>query len=82
MRSIQARLRVGLVAILLVAGLVLVLGGAWLVDHALRRYLETGLRGETENLLAALVRGPMVCNWTRAAWAASTPARCPVAISS
>lgn len=58
MRSIQARLRVGLVAILLVAGLVLVLGGAWLVDHALRRYLETGLRGETENLLAALVRGP------------------------
>lgn len=58
MRSIQTRLRVGLVAILLVAGLVLVLGGAWLVDHALRRYLETGLRGETENLLAALVRGP------------------------
>lgn len=58
MRSIQARLRVGLVAILLVAGLVLVLGGGWLVDHALRRYLETGLRGETENLLAALVRGP------------------------
>ncbi|OYT85466.1 MAG: ATP-binding protein [Pseudomonas sp. PGPPP4] len=58
MRSIQARLRVGLVAVLLVAGLVLVLGGAWLVDHALRRYLETGLRGETENLLAALVRGP------------------------
>ncbi len=58
MRSIQARLRVGLVAILLVAGLVLVLGGAWLVDHALRRYLETELRGETENLLAALVRGP------------------------
>jgi len=58
LRSIQARLRVGLVAILLVAGLVLVLGGAWLVDHALRRYLETGLRGETENLLAALVRGP------------------------
>lgn len=58
MRSIQARLRGGLTAILLVAGLVLVLGGAWLVDHALRRYLETGLRGETENLLAALVRGP------------------------
>ncbi|MDR6178491.1 signal transduction histidine kinase [Pseudomonas sp. SORGH_AS 211] len=58
MKSIQARLRGGLVAILLVAGLVLVLGGAWLVDHALRRYLETGLRGETENLLAALVRGP------------------------
>lgn len=58
MKSIQARLRLGLVAILLVAGLVLVLGGAWLVDHALRRYLETGLRSETENLLAALVRGP------------------------
>lgn len=58
MRSIQARLRIGLVAILLVAGLLLVLSGAWLVDHALRRYLETGLRGETENLLAALVRGP------------------------
>ena len=58
MRSIQARLRLGLVAILLIAGLVLVLGGAWLVDHALRRYLETGLRSETENLLAALVRGP------------------------
>jgi len=58
LRSIQTRLRVGLVVVLLVAGLVLVLGGAWLVDHALRRYLETGLRSETENLLAALVRGP------------------------
>ncbi|KUM43163.1 sensor histidine kinase [Pseudomonas sp. EpS/L25] len=58
MRSIQTRLRVGLVVVLLVAGLVLVLGSAWLVDHALRRYLETGLRSETENLLAALVRGP------------------------
>lgn len=58
MRSLQARLRVGLGAALLVAGLLLVLVGAWLVDHALRRYLETGLRGETENLLAALVRGP------------------------
>ncbi|APQ10492.1 ATP-binding protein [Pseudomonas oryzihabitans] len=58
MKSIQARLRSGLVAILMVAGLVLVLGGTWLVDHALRRYLETGLRSETENLLAALVRGP------------------------
>jgi len=58
LRSIQARLRIGLVAILLMAGLVLVSGGTWLVDHALRRYLETGLRSETENLLAALVRGP------------------------
>lgn len=58
MRSIQARLRLGLVAILLAAGLILVFCGTWLVDHALRRYLETGLRSETENLLAALVRGP------------------------
>ncbi|TWI53112.1 signal transduction histidine kinase [Pseudomonas duriflava] len=58
MRSIQRRLSMGLVAVLVVCGLSLILVSQWLVDHALRGYLRGGLQTESENLLIALVRGP------------------------
>lgn len=58
MRSIQARLSLGLVAVLVVVGLVLAQLSLWLFEVGLQRYLEAGLRKESENLLVALVRGP------------------------
>ena len=57
MKSIQGRLSVGLVAVLVVVGLVLAQSTLWLFEAGLQRYLEAGLRKESENLLAALVRG-------------------------
>ncbi|MGS7251807.1 ATP-binding protein [Pseudomonas anuradhapurensis] len=58
MKSIQARLSLGLVAVLVVVGLVLAQLTLWLFEAGLQRYLENGLRKESENLLVALVRGP------------------------
>ncbi len=58
MRSIQARLSLGLVAVLVVVGVVLAQLTLWLFEAGLQRYLENGLRNESENLLVALVRGP------------------------
>ena len=58
MKSIQARLSLGLVAVLVVVGLVLAQLTLWLFEVGLQRYLENGLRKESENLLVALVRGP------------------------
>ena len=58
MRSIQARLSVGLVAVLVIIGLALAHLILWLSEISLQRYLEAGLRKESENLLVALVRGP------------------------
>jgi signal transduction histidine kinase len=58
MKSIQARLSLGLVAVLVVVGLVLAQLTLWLFEAGLQRYLESGLRKESENLLVALVRGP------------------------
>ncbi|QVM93199.1 sensor histidine kinase [Pseudomonas entomophila] len=58
MKSIQARLSLGLVAVLVVVGLALAQLTLWLFEAGLQRYLETGLRQESENLLVALVRGP------------------------
>lgn len=58
MRSIQARLSLGLVAVLVVVGLALAQLSLWLFEVGLQRYLEAGLRKESENLLVALVRGP------------------------
>ncbi|WNW09664.1 sensor histidine kinase [Pseudomonas sp. DTU_2021_1001937_2_SI_NGA_ILE_001] len=58
MRSIQRRLSLGLVAIMLVIGLVMAQTSLWLFELGLQRYLESGLRNENENLLAAIVRGP------------------------
>ena len=58
MKSIQARLSLGLVAVLVVVGVVLAQLTLWLFEAGLQRYLENGLRNESENLLVALVRGP------------------------
>nr|WP_286089028.1 sensor histidine kinase [Pseudomonas sp. MWU13-3659] len=48
----------GLVAVLVVVGVALAQLTLWLFEAGLQRYLETGLRQESENLLVALVRGP------------------------
>lgn len=58
MRSIQRRLSIGLIGVLLVVGLVLVQASLWVFDRGLRAYLEEDLRDEAQGLLAALVRGP------------------------
>lgn len=58
MRSIQQRLSLGLVSVLLIVGLVLMQTSVWLFDHSLRSYLRAGLKDEAESLLIALVRGP------------------------
>ncbi|HBX54036.1 sensor histidine kinase [Pseudomonas sp. UBA2684] len=58
MRSIQRRLSLGLISVLLVVGLLLAQTSLWLFDHSLRRYLQAGLKDEAETLLIALVRGP------------------------
>lgn len=58
MRSIQRRLSLGLVSVLLTIGLLLAQSSLWLFDHSLRDYLQTTLRDETQTLLGAIVRGP------------------------
>ncbi|MFJ4066070.1 sensor histidine kinase [Pseudomonas sp. NPDC089996] len=58
MKSIQARLSLGLVAVLVVVGAMLAQLTLWLFEAGMQRYLENGLRKESENLLVALVRGP------------------------
>ncbi|KOX62485.1 histidine kinase [Pseudomonas psychrophila] len=58
MRSIQRRLSLGLVSVLLVAGLVVGQVSLWLFENGLQRYLESGLKNDSENLLIALSRGP------------------------
>jgi signal transduction histidine kinase len=55
--SIQQRLRLGLISVLLLTGLVLAQLGFWLLDQGLRRYWQTRLHHEAETLLAAIVRG-------------------------
>ncbi|KAB0506887.1 sensor histidine kinase [Pseudomonas moorei] len=58
MRSIQRRLSLGLISVMVVVGLVLAQTSLWLFEMGLQRYLEAGLRNDSENLLVALVRGP------------------------
>lgn len=58
MRSIQRRLSLGLISVMVVVGLVLAQTSLWLFELGLQRYLEAGLRNASENLLVALVRGP------------------------
>ena len=58
MRSIQRRLSLGLISVMVVVGLVLAQTSLWLFEMGLERYLEAGLRNDSENLLTALVRGP------------------------
>ncbi|RMS22435.1 Sensor histidine kinase, partial [Pseudomonas coronafaciens pv. garcae] len=58
MKSIQRRLSLGLIAVMVVVGLVMAQTSLWLFEVGLQRYLESGLRNQSENLLVALVRGP------------------------
>ena len=58
MRSIQRRLSLGLISVMVIVGLVLAQTSLWLFEIGLQRYLEAGLRNDSENLLVALVRGP------------------------
>ena len=58
MKSIQRRLSLGLVSVLLVAGIVVGQVSLWLFESGLQRYLESGLQDDSENLLFALSRGP------------------------
>lgn len=58
MRSLQARLSVGLLSVLLVGGLVFAQAGLWLFEKGVVEYLEDNLRSQSENLLVALTRGP------------------------
>nr|BFD43249.1 sensor histidine kinase [Pseudomonas sp. FFPRI_1] len=58
MRSIQRRLSLGLITVMVVVGLVLAQTSLWLFEAGLQRYLEAGLRNDSESLLLALVRGP------------------------
>ncbi|MDB6143128.1 MAG: histidine kinase [Pseudomonas sp.] len=58
MKSLQARLTLGLVAVLVIVGLALAQTSLWLFESGLQRYLESGLRNESESLLVAIVRGP------------------------
>lgn len=58
MKSIQRRLSIGLVSIMVVVCVVLAQTSLWLFELGLQRYLEAGLRNESESLLIALVRGP------------------------
>lgn len=57
MNSIQQRLGLGLVGLLVITGLVLAQISFWLLDQGLRRYWQTHLHHEAETLLAAMVRG-------------------------
>lgn len=58
MTSIQRRLSLGLIGVLLVVGLGLAQTCLWLFDKSLRSYLEAGLHDEARSLLVAIVRGP------------------------
>ena len=58
MKSIQRRLSLGLISVMVVVGVVLAQTSLWLFEAGLQRYLEAGLRDDAENLLVALVRGP------------------------
>ncbi|HSC67108.1 MAG TPA: ATP-binding protein, partial [Cellvibrio sp.] len=55
--SIQQRLSISLIAVLIVVGLLLAQISLWLFDQGLRRYLENHLHDEAEILVAALARG-------------------------
>lgn len=57
LNSIQQRLSISLIAVLIIVGLMLAQMSLWLFDQGLRRYLENHLRDEAELLVAALARG-------------------------
>lgn len=57
LNSIQQRLSISLITVLVVVGLLFAQVSLWLFDQGLRRYLENHLRDEAELLVAALARG-------------------------
>lgn len=57
LNSIQQRLSISLIAVLIVVGLLFAQISVWLFDQGLRRYLENHLHEEAELLVAALARG-------------------------
>lgn len=57
LNSIQQRLSISLIAVLILVGLLLAQMSLWLFDQGLRRYLENHLRDEAALLVAALARG-------------------------
>lgn len=57
MKTIQGRLSLGLISVLVVVGVVVAQFSLWLFEVGLQRYLESGLQNESEILLMALVRG-------------------------
>ncbi len=57
MKSIQRRLSIGLISVMVLVCVVLAQTSLWLFELGLQRYLEAGLRNESESLLVALVRG-------------------------
>ena len=57
LNSIQQRLSISLITVLIVVGLVFAQLSLWLFDQGLRRYLENHLQDEAEVLVAALARG-------------------------
>ncbi|WP_095097543.1 sensor histidine kinase [Pseudomonas sp. Irchel 3A5] len=57
MKSIQRRLSMGLISVMVLVCVVLAQTSLWLFELGLQRYLEAGLRNESESLLVALVRG-------------------------
>jgi signal transduction histidine kinase len=58
MKSLQARLSVGLLSVLLLGGLVFAQVGLWLFESGVKGYLESNLRSQSETLLLALARNP------------------------
>lgn len=57
LNSIQQRLSISLIAVLIFVGLALAQMSLWLFDQGLRRYLDNHLHDEAELLVAALARG-------------------------
>jgi signal transduction histidine kinase len=51
-------LSLGLISVMVIVCVVLAQTSLWLFELGLQRYLEAGLRNESESLLVALVRGP------------------------
>jgi signal transduction histidine kinase len=58
LKSIQRRLSLGLVSVLLIVGLLLAQSSLWLFDRSLRNYLQTTLQDEAQGILGAMIRSP------------------------
>ncbi|WP_426153304.1 sensor histidine kinase [Pseudomonas sp. DC3000-4b1] len=56
MRSLQARLSIGLLGVLALGGLAFAQAGLWLFEKGIEGYLANNLRSQSETLLLALVR--------------------------